>query len=417
MFRFIHAADIHLDSPMRGLTRYEGAPVEEIREASRRALENLIQLALKEGVSFVVLSGDVFDGDWRDYNTGLFFVSQMARLNQAGVRVFLAAGNHDAVSPISRSLRMPGNVHVFSTRTCESAHMEKLGAVIHGRGFPGRAVEESWIPSYPEPVRDAFNIGVLHTSLAGYSGHDTYAPCTMDALVGKGYDYWALGHVHHGEVLCTAPHIVFPGNIQGRHIRETGPKGCMLVSVDNREVIDAEFRELDVLRWYTVSLDARNFSEDELIAAFRERVHEVLADAGGRIAAVRTVISAEGRTYGTWMQNPDKWRSELRAAAIDAGRGDIWLEKIVLAADRGRNRVPDGLLGELIDGIRQMDGDEAAQLQAGRDAIRKLFEKLPAELTLGEDALSPDDEEWIEQALREGLDLFMARIAGSGGRG
>lgn len=417
MFRFIHAADIHLDSPMRGLARYEGAPVEEIREASRRALENLIQLALQEGASFVVLSGDVFDGDWRDYNTGLFFVSQMARLNQAGVRVFLAAGNHDALSPISRSLRMPGNVHVFSTRTCESVHMDKLGAVVHGRGFPGRAVEENWVPSYPEPERGAFNIGILHTSLAGYAGHDTYAPCTMDALIGKGYDYWALGHVHSREVLSTSPHIVFPGNIQGRHIRETGPKGCMLVSVDNREVIEAEFRELDVLRWYSVSLEMGDFNVDELMAAFCDRIRGVLSDAGGRIAAVRTVIKAGERIHGAWMQNPDKWRSELRAAAIDAGRGDLWLEKIVFAGGSGRGRVPDGLLGELVRGIHQMGENEAAHLRVGRAALRKLFEKLPAELTLGEDALSPDDEEWIEQALREGLDLFMARIAGPGGRG
>lgn len=416
MYRFIHAADIHLDSPMKGLARYEGAPVGEIREASRRALKNLVQLALQEKANFVVLSGDVFDGDWRDYNTGLFFVSQMARLHQAGVQVFLAAGNHDAVSPISRSLKMPENVHIFSSRAFESRHIDKLGVVVHGRGFPMRAVEENWVPSYPEPVKDAFNIGVLHTSLAGYTGHDTYAPCTLDSLLGKGYDYWALGHVHRHEVLSVSPYIVFPGNIQGRHIRETGRKGCMLVSVEGREVVDAEFRALDVLRWYHLSFEAQGWSEDDFIAAFQGRLNDVLADAGGRIAAVRATVSGDGRIHGTFMKDPDKWRNELRAVAIDAGGGEVWLEKISFTPGPDQRRVHGGLLGDLLDGAEQMDVDEAALLLSGKAALQKLFEKLPSELTAGEDSLSPDDAAWLEEALRQGMEQLIARLAGPGER-
>jgi len=79
-FRFIHAADIHLDSPLRGLDRYDGAPVEEIRGATRRALENLVDVCLAERVAFLLIAGDIYDGDWKDYNTGLFFHRQMSRL-------------------------------------------------------------------------------------------------------------------------------------------------------------------------------------------------------------------------------------------------------------------------------------------------------------------------------------------------
>ena len=408
MFRFIHAADIHLDSPMKGLSQYEGAPVEEIRAASRKALENLVRLAVHEDAGFVVLSGDVFDGDWRDYSTGLFFVTQMARLGQAGIRVFLAAGNHDAASSISRSLRLPANVHVFSTRACESVQVEGLDTVIHGRGFSGRAEEGDWVAGYPEPVPGAFNIGVLHTSLAGYSAHDPYAPCSLDSLVGKGYDYWALGHVHRHEVLCTRPHVVYPGNIQGRHIRETGPKGCMLVSVSNREVVDARFSELDVLRWYRLELDARGSSEDGFMAAFRDRLQDILDNADSRFAAVRLTVKTKSGSDSPFMRDPEKWRNELRAAAIDAGRSGVWIERIVFVPEA--TRASGVLPADLLEGGGTTDLDDGALLQIGGEALRKLFEKLPPEITTGPEALRPDDPAWLREVFREGMERLVARL-------
>src|SRR3972149_747737 len=114
--KFIHVADIHLDSPLRGLERYEGAPVAELRGATREALESLVRVSLEERVDFVLIAGDVYDGDWRDYNTGLFFARQMTRLREAGIPVLLIRGNHDAASQITRELRLPENVNRFSTR-------------------------------------------------------------------------------------------------------------------------------------------------------------------------------------------------------------------------------------------------------------------------------------------------------------
>lgn len=413
MYRFIHAADIHLDSPLRGLARYEGAPVEEIREASRRALKNLVQLALNEEVSFVIFSGDVFDSDWKDYNTGLFFVSQITRLNQAGIQVFLVAGNHDAISPISRSLKMPENVHTFSTRTFQSKHIDKEGVVIHGRSFPSRAVEENWVPSFPEPIKDLFNIGVLHTSLSGYAGHDNYAPCTLDSLINKGYDYWALGHVHKAEVLSTSPWVVFPGNIQGRHIRETGAKGCRLVSFEDNEVVDSEFRELDVLRWHHLMVDAGSGNEDDMLARFSEQLEDVMSDSEGRTAAVRVTVTGVCAAHGAFMKDPEKWRNELKAAAINAGGGGVWLEKIIFATGSSSPHVPDGLLQEILDNIHGSNGEEAQFLESGKSSLKKLFEKLPPEITSGEEALSLDDEAWLKKALGEGMEQLMANMVSS----
>ena len=224
--KIIHAADLHIDSPLRGLEKYEGAPVDAIRIAPRQALRNLVDLAIEESAQIVLIAGDLYDGDWRDFNTGLFFVNEIARLVSAGVHVFIARGNHDAQSVITRSLKLPPNVHVFSADAAETKIVEHLGVAIHGRSFGQRAEYENLAASYPKPAPGLLNVGVLHTSLSGFSDHEPYAPCDVVQLVNAGYDYWALGHIHHRTVISESPLIVFPGNLQGRHMRERGAKGC-----------------------------------------------------------------------------------------------------------------------------------------------------------------------------------------------
>ena len=103
--------------------------------------------------------------------------------------------------------------------------LEDLGLAVHGQGFAKREVTEDLSSAYPQADPHLFNIGLLHTCLDGKPGHEPYAPCTVDGLRSKGYQYWALGHVHNREVVSQDPWIVFPGNIQGRHARETGSQG------------------------------------------------------------------------------------------------------------------------------------------------------------------------------------------------
>jgi DNA repair protein SbcD/Mre11 len=246
--KFVHAADLHIDSPLCGLERYEGAPVERIRGATPRALENLVELCLAEDAAFLLLAGDIFDGDWRDYGTGLFFVAQLARLRQAGIAVYLIRGNHDAASQVTKYLPLPEMVHEFGWRHAETRVLEAHGVAIHGQSFATRAVTDDLTGAYPEPVRGLFNIGLLHTCADGRAGHEPYAPCSVDGLSAKGYDYWALGHAHAREVLSRDPWIVFPGNLQGRHAREIGPKGATVVTVRDGRMADVEARALDVVR-------------------------------------------------------------------------------------------------------------------------------------------------------------------------
>ena len=333
MFRFIHAADPHLDSPLQGLEAHEGAPIEVLRGATRRAFENLVNLAIGEKVDFVVIAGDLYDGDWKDYNTGLFFRAQMVRLQREAIPVYLIAGNHDAESVITKRLRLPENVHEFSTRSAETKQVPNQSVVIHGRGFPNRAVPENLVIDYPAAVPGKFNLGVLHTSLVGKLGHDTYSPCSEADLREKGYGYWALGHIHQPEVISKNPWIVFAGNCQGRHIKETGPRGCRLVTVNNAlEVEGAEWRSLDVVRWEELSVDFTGVkSETDALGRVGVAMANAVKAAEGRLVASRIILTGTTSLHGSLHREDQHWRAQLLACAQDQGAESIWIERIKLA--------------------------------------------------------------------------------------
>ena len=411
--KFIHAADLHLDSPLRGLERYPGAPVDLLRGATRRALENLVELACAETVDLVLLAGDLYDGDWKDYNTGLFFNHQMARLREAGIEVVLLAGNHDAASEISRVLRsvesMP-NVHRLSEQRPETRQFESLGVAVHGQGFARRAVTQNLASKYPQALPGLFNIGLLHTSLTGRPGHAPYAPCSLDDLRCKGYDYWALGHVHQQEIVSRDPWVVFPGNPQGRHIGETGAKGCMLVSVEDGRV-RVEARPLDVLRWRRCRVDVTG-AEDEDVAL--ERVMASLVESGDWEGpeAVRLELVGACRAHAALSRQSDRWINELRGHGTDVSNGRLWIEKIEL---RTQGEVPLAQLeqGEdvtalLLREIRSLTSETPLLqwLAAERDALKA---RLPADLR--DDAwLAVEHPETFNALQEDVIRLLLSRL-------
>ncbi len=414
MWKFLHAADIHLDSPLHGLERYEGAPVEEIRGATRRAFDNLIELAIDEEVAFVLLAGDIYDGDWKDYNTGLYFMERMGRLRDAGIRVFMVAGNHDAASQLSKHLRLPDNVTLFSTKRPESVTFDDLSLAIHGQGFASRAVTDDLSLAYPQGDPQLFNIGLLHTCLDGKPGHEPYAPCTVDGLRSKGYQYWALGHVHKREEVSEEPWIVFPGNIQGRHIRETGPKGCTLVTVENGEVAEVEHRDLDVLRWSLCELDVTDSETvDQIYEQVRERLQTTLDAAEGRPVAVRLILKGACSAHTRLHAERDRWTQEYRALGTDLGGTGVWLEKVSI-----KTRPPvsadevlahDDALGGLLGAIRAMEMDDTA-LDGLAHEVSALRQKLPAEILSGEDPYDPTDPLQIKDTLEDIKELLVNRL-------
>jgi exonuclease SbcD len=414
--KFVHAADLHLDSPLRGLARYPGAPVDELRMASRRACENLVELCLIEQAQLLVIAGDLYDGDWRDYSTGLFFAAQLARLREAAVRVVLVRGNHDAASQITRHLRLPDNVRDLAVNEAESVIFDELGVVVHGRGFASRAVTENLAESYPARIPQLLNLGLLHTSVNGRPGHETYAPCALDTLKHKGYDYWALGHVHTREVLSQQPYVVFPGNLQSRHAREPGDKGATLVTYDESGIVRVEHRTLDVVRYASLEIDVSKAStfDDAL-----ERGHEALAAFGrklDRTTALRVCLSGASRAHAALHAKETDLLENLRAAATDLGAGQLWLEKLVIAsrphAPGGVASLSHGALGELLGYLQSLRKHDAALLALANDELADLRAKLPAELREGHDALRLDDPEYLRGELDSVEQLLLARLFG-----
>ncbi|MBW2127656.1 MAG: DNA repair exonuclease, partial [Deltaproteobacteria bacterium] len=331
MIKFIHAADIHLDSPLHKLEAYEGTPVEEMRHATRRAFENLINLAIEEEVDFVLIAGDLYDSDWKDYNTGLYLVSQLTKLREAEIPVFIIAGNHDALSKITKTLRLPEGVTMFPSNKATTAVIEDLGIAIHGRSFSSAVMKKNLAQNYPSKMRGYFNIGLLHTSLNGREGHETYAPCSLDDLLNKGYDYWALGHAHKQEIVHKQePVIAFSGNTQGRHIRETGPKGTLIVNIDDAGKVRLDFRSLDVVRWEKLEVDASKADDGYMVVDMVTEQLETLAEKNDDLPLiVRVKIHGNSPAHEELAGDVERWINEIRSAAIDSTHGSACIEKVM----------------------------------------------------------------------------------------
>lgn len=417
MFRFIHAADPHLDSPLEGLEAHEGAPVDLLRGATRRAFENLVQLAIDEHIDFVVIAGDVYDGDWKDYSTGLFFRGQMVRLSDNAIPVYLIAGNHDAASVISRKLSLPENVHVFSTRATESKEVAGHAVVIHGRGFPNRAVPENLAKEYPPAVPGKFNVGLLHTSLTGRQGHDTYAPCSEADLREKSYGYWALGHIHQPEVVSQDPWIVFAGNCQGRHIRETGPRGCRLVTVnDSLQVESAEWRNLDVLRWQELNVDLTGRDQEtEALHRVSAAMANAVAEAEGRLVAARIILTGATSLHGSLHRDQQRWRAEVLARAQDQGAEAIWIERIKVATnpvyDVAQLAERDALTKIVVENL----GEANKTLSTLPTEILDMLELLPPEVR--EEVEAEWGEDRREAVLNDVRAIILDALGTHGGQG
>jgi DNA repair exonuclease SbcCD nuclease subunit len=418
--KLVHAADLHLDSPLRGLERYEGAPLESIRGATRRALENLIDLCLDEAVDLLLIAGDLYDGNWRDYSTGLFFAKQMSRLREAEIPVVLIRGNHDAASQITKHLRLPENVHELAARQPETRLFERLGVAVHGQSFARRDVSEDLAAGYPPACSGLFNVGLLHTCASGREGHDPYAPCSVETLASKGYDYWALGHVHRREVLSRDPWIVFAGNLQGRHARETGPKGATVVQVAGGRVADVAHRVVDVVRWTLLEVDtAPAAAADDVVDLVREHLDSAVAVADGRTLAVRVELRGATRAHEALEGERERWEQNLRAMANDVVGAPVWLEKILFrtaahfdAADlAGR----DDAVGHVMRALREAIADPA-QAQALLDEFAELRSKLPPEVREGDDGIRLDDPAALREVLLDVERMLLPRLL-SGGAG
>jgi DNA repair exonuclease SbcCD nuclease subunit len=329
--RIVHAADIHLDSALRGLGRLSDDDLaSRLRLATREAFDNLVDHCLRTQPDALILAGDLYDGDWRDYSTGLYFTDRMRDLDDARIPVVLVAGNHDAESVISRSLTLPPNVTRLRTDRPETTVFEDIGLAIHGQGFATKAVSANLAVAYPAPLPGLVNVGVLHTSVQGYANHDSYAPCSLAELTGRGYEYFALGHVHSRQVLAGGrATVAFSGNLQGRHPRELGPKGALEVTLTPGTEARLDFVALDVARWECLEVDvsdARDESEAfDLVDAAVGRTRE---QAGVRPVVARITLAGTNTLAGrladaTLVGHEIRPRAERHGVAVDQIRSQV----------------------------------------------------------------------------------------------
>ncbi len=416
--RFIHAADIHLDSPLTGLAAYQDAPASRLRTVTREAFTRLVDTAIEEAVDFMVIAGDLYDGGWRDYNTGHYFCREMGRLNQTGIPVYLLFGNHDAESEMTKKLTLPGNVHQFDARKTSTFRIEALQVALHGRSYREAATLDNLAATYPPPVAGWLNIGVLHTGLEGYSAHARYAPCTLAELLAKGYDYWALGHVHEHAILHRQPWVVFPGNLQGRHIRETGERGAILVSADATAIQAVERLPVDVLRWRRVTVDVSAAATLDAVVRLVGQAFERLLteEPDSRYLSVRVILRGRTALHGELFGREAQLREEVIGQAAGSGIDRLWVEKVRLETDplhdAAQLAARADAIADLLGFLQEAPADEAL-LASLLDDLRPLADKAPRELLADIPALEAIRQGSIAELVKAVTPDLLAHLADS----
>jgi DNA repair exonuclease SbcCD nuclease subunit len=355
-------------------------------------------------------------------HTGIWTARQFRRLERSGIPVCLIRGNHDAESKVRTGITWPENVYEFSVRqpqTLSAADLglpESVSVALHGQGFAKPDVQVDLAAEYPDAVAGCFNIGVLHTSLTGDPAHDPYAPTSVEVLRNRGYDYWALGHIHKRSdpPISQTPYVAYSGNIQGRHIREEGAKGCLLVTVEDGRLNEVEFREVDTLRWHRaeVRLD-RGDGIGELHAHVRDALADCHNASDGRFSAVRVRISGACAAHRELV---DAERRNEAAAQIrnlaDEWDDEIWIEKIQFDTsaplDVDRLRQGSDLLGELLRDIQSLSKGEDDLAELVSETLTALAGKTALQLRAADiDLIDPHQlQTWLHQA--EGL--LLARL-------
>jgi DNA repair protein SbcD/Mre11 len=381
--QFIHTADAHLDRCLRGLTLY-GDSAPELMTSTRTAFTRLVDAAIERRVAFMIIAGDLYDTDWNDFQTGYFFIGEMARLRKVGIRVVLLYGNHDAEQDMTRKLTLPDNVLRFDSSKPHSIRLDDLKVVLHGQSFRRAETTDNLAAGYPPPVPGWVNIGVLHTALQGRPPHSPYAPCSLDELKRKGYPYWALGHVHRFEILSEDPWIVFPGNLQGLHVNEPGARGAVVVPIEEGVVGQPQRLCVDVLRWATVEVDvAGAVSIDQVAPLVGQALRNIVGEAEGRYVCCRLILTGRTAAHGELFARGQQLAAEVRAQAIAAAPDTLVIEKIRVET---QPLLSPGEIAARCDAVAELqnyfDGAPAdpAFLESLKSDLDVLMSKLPPDL-------------------------------------
>jgi len=418
-FRFVHSADIHLDSPLRSLALLNPELGRLIGGATRQAFQNIVDLCIEERVNALILAGDLYDGDQTSMKTARFFASQLDRLDKAGIKAFVVRGNHDAESKISAELTYPVSAKLFRGW---ADYVELLGVcggtnvAIHGMSFAKPHAPESLLPKFKSPVSGAINIGIMHTSLTGSDGHNVYAPCKLTELQEFGYRYWALGHIHKRSIFKGDCTVVMPGNPQGRDINEAGSKSATLVTVGDDGSFSIEERTTSVAEFVRIPVSVAGCEDwRSVVDTVRKGLEAARSEAVADHLVGRVLLSGVTRTAFELFAKADLLKGEIDHQAELMGK--TWVEKVEIACTSGAAPVSEdsastiaeleALINESVVGAESF----MLELQGIADELKKGLKNAPRECY---GIFAPSNEAAFKSRLgelaKEGAREVMARL-------
>jgi len=400
--RFIHAADLHLDSPFRGLANVDSSLRDSLQAATLGALDAIVDHTIQSKSDFLVIAGDLYDSRDRSLRALVAFRRQMERLAERDISVYVVHGNHDPLNGWGSEFLLPPNVVTFAGKpnTEPVIRRGKEIARVTGVSYSRERVTDNLAAAMVPDEDSPYSVGVLHANVGGQTGHADYAPVTLDELKSSGFDYWALGHVHTRSTLATGPATVaYPGNPQGRNAREPGPRGCLQVDVDRSGQAQIQFIETNQVRWAHLEVSIREFTRiDKLISAMQDRGREAVAEFGGPTVA-RCTLRGNGPLHRDLQRDgvAEELREQLHSVvSAESVRISTGPELDFESLSHTETLVSDFL--KLADSA--LNDPELRQKLT--DSLGPLFRK--KELT------PPDDvrlREWIERATAMGVDFLL----------
>jgi DNA repair protein SbcD/Mre11 len=401
-FRFVHTADLHLDSPFRGLANTAPKLRQQLQAATLGALGRIVDHTIQSKADFLVIAGDLYDSKDRSLRALVAFRRQMERLAERDISVFVVHGNHDPLNGWGSDFQLPPNVVSFTSKPGTEPVLRKGREVarVTGISYVRERVTENLAASL-QPETDApYSLAVLHANVGGQTGHADYAPVSLDELTGAGFDYWALGHVHTRAVLASQPSTVaYPGNPQGRNPREGGPRGCLQVDVDRNGVAHLEFVETNLARWVHLECPIQTHTRmDSLLDALMEEGRIATAAFDGPTVARCTL-------RGTGVLHRDLQRDGMADEIREELQGVLPVESVRIATGPALDFESIARTETLVADFLKL-ADRALE---DPDLRQRLSESL-APLFRRKEMLPPDDSrlrEWIERATSMGVDLLM----------
>jgi len=416
--RFIHCADLHIDSPFKGISEIHPDLGESLYQSPYQSFNNIVDLAIREKVDCVLISGDIYDSADKSLRAQLKFRDGLNRLSNKGIPTFIVCGNHDPLNGWSATLEWPEDVFMFPGDRVECVPLQKNGEVIaqiYGISFAKRDIYENLALKFARVDENVPCIGLLHTNIGTNTGHIPYSPCTVEDLSTRGMDYWALGHIHVHTILKTSnPAIVYPGCSQSRHPREIGEKGCCLVTLESGTDPDIQFIPTDIIRHKSDVMDIANcITIDDVISSIENKCEEIATNMGERHAIIR--VSLIGRAD----LHTELHKGNIVGDILERVREDvegriplIWLERLILSTagtyDLETLRCGNDFIADIVSIYDELEDAESESWQEIQRTLAILFSNWQ-----GKNYIEEFSKDKLLELAREARGLTLDKLIGT----